>query len=608
MLSTIRRQSLFVILIILTITLISSTVISQRTYLNSVKEQTYTYLASHNNFIRTLISEEGSFTPSQLQEYADTQNIRITIIAPGGKVLFDSDYDESGMESHLYRMEVQEALRNTWGTSERFSNTQRLPVLYTASYTGTDARPVIRVSEPLEQLRSHSSVFFRYMTISSVLLFLFSLALTLVSLNRITKPLEDVKKLAESYAEGNLKAKKIIHGPLELKQLSLILMEMAERLDGTLAELNTSRTTIESMINNVSQGMLLLDSSLSIVIANSPSYQLIGTDLVLEGRAIHRVINNATLMAKLRESLRARHALTFTLEHYDHLWGETARLVGKDQTKTLRITIDPVFADEEHPAVVITISDMSALVKLELMRKEFVANVSHELKTPITSIAGFAQILLDEGENLSEEQKRHLSIITRQSANMLTVIQDLLLLSSLEKDHAVLSRSWVDIDTVIDQSLLNTRYKAESKHIEMSSEKHNDEGLEVFIHPMLITQAVTNLLMNAITYSPEYSRVLLSVNVDESTIVFKVTDNGCGISGEDQERIFERFYRVDAARSRSQGGTGLGLSIVKHIAQAHDGSVRVESEPGRGSTFTITISRTGKDFSSLSRQREEINS
>ncbi len=607
MLSTIRRQSLAVVLAILVITLVSVIFISQRTYLNSLKEQTYTALASHNAYVQTLLKKDGTFSDSVMQQYADIQDIRITIIKRDGKVLFDNIYDEAQMESHLYREEVQESLKDGYGMSDRFSATQRLPVLYYATYSGDDSQPFIRVSTPLQQLRSHRAIFTRYMLFSSAILLILTIGLTIFSLSRITRPLESVKQLAESFADGNLKAKVIVHGPLELRQLSQVLMEMAKQLDSTLVELNTSRTMVETMINSVSQGLILLDTDLTIQIANRPSSLLIGTDQNLEGRPIHHIINSASLMERLRQSLKEQERLDVTLEHFGHLWGETARVVGREQTKTIRISIDPVISESNNLAVVITLTDMSAAAKLEQMRKDFVANVSHELKTPITAIAGFAHTLLDEGDELTSEQNRYLEIIQRQSSNMLTVIQDLLLLSSLEKDDTSLTRSWVDIEHVVQQSVIACRFKAEQKDITVTQDIQNLEDLSVYLHPMLIQQALTNLIMNAVTYSPEHSRVDIKASVNEEDIIFTVTDQGVGISEEDQERIFERFYRVDAARSRSQGGTGLGLSIVKHIAQVHDGTVQVKSTVGRGSTFTIRISRKGREFSSLSQKREEIN-
>ena len=608
MLSTIRSQSLLVVLVILMVTLASAIIISQSTYLLSVKEQVYENLESHNAYVDTLVSSDGSFDPGSVQEYADIQNIRITLIHRDGRVLFDSEYDESSLESHLYRQEVQSSLRTGTGTSERFSATQRLPVLYLSTYEGPQAFGFIRVSTPLQQLRNHRRVFTRYMALSSALLLLLTIAITAYALSKINRPLENVKQLAGSYANGNLKAKKIIRGPLELQQLSQVLMEMAEKLNTTVGELNTSRSMIETMINSVSQGLILLDSNLSVQIANSPSYALIGTDQVLDGKPIHRIIQSPVLMERLRQSLKEQTGLTLVLEHYNHLWGETAAIVGREQTKTIRIAIDPVYSETDNLAIVLTLTDMSAFAKLEQIRRDFVANVSHELKTPITAISGFAHTLLDEQESLSDEQKRYLSIIQRQSDNMLTVIQDLLLLSSLENGKAALTRSWVDIEHVVRQSINSCRYKADTKEIMIDTRIENPDSLSVYIHPMLIQQALTNLLMNAVNYSPDHSQVTVQVSVNEEDIIFKVTDHGVGIALEDQERIFERFYRVDAARSRSEGGTGLGLSIVKHIAQVHDGSVEVASSLGRGSTFTIRVSRKGKDFSSLYSHREEINS
>ena len=608
MLSTIRSQSLLVVLVILTVTLTSAIIISQSTFLISVKEQVTENLESHNAYVDTLVSSDGTFDPAQIQEYADLQHIRITLIRRDGKVLFDSEYEESSLESHLYRQEVQASLKKGMGTSERFSATQRLPVLYLSTYEGPDAFGFIRVSTPLQQLRSHRRVFTRYMFFSSALLLLLTIAITAYTLSRINRPLEEVKQLADSYANGNLKAKKRIRGPLELQQLSQVLMEMAEKLNTTVGELNTSRSMIETMINSVSQGLILLDSNLTVQIANSPSYALIGTDQALDGKPIHRIIHSPALMERLRQSLKEQTGLTLVLEHHNHLWGETAAIVGREQTKTIRIAIDPVYSETDNLAIVLTLTDMSAFAKLEQIRKDFVANVSHELKTPITAISGFAHTLLEEQEKLSEEQQRYLSIIQRQSDNMLTVIQDLLLLSSLENGKASLTRSWVDIEHVVQQSINSCRYKADTKEIMIDTRIMNPDSLSVYIHPMLIQQALTNLLMNAVNYSPEHSQVTVQVSVNEEDIIFRVSDHGVGIALEDQERIFERFYRVDAARSRSQGGTGLGLSIVKHIAQVHDGSVEVTSSLGRGSTFTVRVSRKGKDFSFLSSHREQIHS
>lgn len=292
MLSTIRSQSLLVVLVILTVTLTSAIIISQSTFLLSVKEQVYESLESHNGYVDTLVSPDGSFDPGSIQEYADIQNIRITLIHRDGRVLFDSEYDEKSMESHLYRQEVQTSLKKGMGTSERFSATQRLPVLYLSTYKGPESFGFIRVSTPLQQLRSHRRVFTRYMALSSALLFILTIAITAFTLSKINRPLEDVKQLASAYANGDLRAKKIIRGPLELQQLSQVLMEMAGKLNTTLADLNTSRSMIETMINSVSQGLILLDSNLTVQIANSPSYALIGTDQILDGKPIHRIINS----------------------------------------------------------------------------------------------------------------------------------------------------------------------------------------------------------------------------------------------------------------------------------------------------------------------------
>jgi two-component system phosphate regulon sensor histidine kinase PhoR len=361
------------------------------------------------------------------------------------------------------------------------------------------------------------------------------------------------------------------------------------------------------MINSVSQGLLLLDTNMIIRIANTPSYELLPSKGTLEGHPISQIINSGKVNETIRHCKESSSHQEITIAQFTHLYGETARIVGKEKTRTLKFAIDPIEDESTSMSLVITITDMTEIVKLEQMRKDFVANVSHELKTPITAISGFSQTLLDEEENqLNETQRRFLSIIHRQGQNMLSIVQDLLLLSSLEQEQTNLVQSWVDIEHVIEQSLISCNYRSQEKDILIENSIDNKRNLPVFIHPVLIGQALTNLLTNAIAYSPNKSVIRVETIVDEQTLTIRVIDSGYGIPLDEQERIFERFYRVDTARSRSQGGTGLGLSIVKHIASAHHGSVTVSSVVDKGSTFTFTIDRKGGEFSQLEKSREKM--
>nr|MDA3823331.1 ATP-binding protein [Bacteroidales bacterium] len=356
-----------------------------------------------------------------------------------------------------------------------------------------------------------------------------------------------------------------------------------------------------------SQGLLLLDDNLTIRIANTSSYELLPSNQKLEEHSISEIINSTKVLETIHLCKECNHHTEIIIEQYTHLYGETAKIVGKEMIRTLRFSVDPIHDESTSMALVITITDMSEIVKLEQMRRSFVANVSHELKTPITAIAGFSQTLLDEAKDqFNSTQLKFLKIIHRQGNNMLSIVEDLLLLSSLEQENTHLTYSWVDIEHVIEQSIAACRYRAEEKKILIEYSIENAENLPVFIHPVLIGQALTNLLTNAIIYSTPQRSVHIETVVNENDLIMKVIDTGYGIPLEEQERIFERFYRLDTARSRSSGGTGLGLSIVKHIAQVHNGTVSVSSSIDIGSTFTLTIDRKGKEFSQLEKSRERI--
>ncbi|MEX2561444.1 MAG: ATP-binding protein, partial [Pirellulales bacterium] len=238
---------------------------------------------------------------------------------------------------------------------------------------------------------------------------------------------------------------------------------------------------------------------------------------------------------------------------------------------------------------VIVLNDVSRLRQLENMRRDFAANVSHELKTPVTSIKGFVETLLDGAMRDSQDSERFLRIIARQADRLDSIIEDLLSLSRIEKegDAADLVLTLAELRGVLESALHDCDSKASERGIRIALSC--DDGLQARINPPLLEQAVTNLLDNAIKYSEPAGEVQLSGQTAGGEVLIVVRDQGCGIAEEHLSRLFERFYRVDKARSRKLGGTGLGLAIVKHIVLAHRGQVTVESAPSAGSTFTIHL-------------------
>ncbi|MCT4787343.1 sensor histidine kinase, partial [Exiguobacterium aestuarii] len=229
------------------------------------------------------------------------------------------------------------------------------------------------------------------------------------------------------------------------------------------------------------------------------------------------------------------------------------------------------------------------LKRLEKMRKDFVANVSHELKTPLTSIRGFSETLLDGAKEVPELRDQFLDIIQKEATRMQVLVEDLLELSRLERDDFQMELVFVDLNQLVDEVCLLLSQKARKKSIQLEAKHHGTAVLQADLNRM--KQVIMNLVANAINYSPEGSRVEISVEAEGDAYKLRVKDNGIGIAEKEVSRIFERFYRVDKARSRNSGGTGLGLAIVKHIIDLHHASIDVDSVEGKGTTFTITFPR-----------------
>jgi two-component system phosphate regulon sensor histidine kinase PhoR len=269
------------------------------------------------------------------------------------------------------------------------------------------------------------------------------------------------------------------------------------------------------------------------------------------------------------------------------------RLPGQPRDQVLELHASPLRDAGGSPAgAVVVLHDITELRRLETLRREFVANVSHELKTPLTAICGLVETLLDDGGMDHDTQRRFLDKVQRQADRLATLVRDLLTLSRVEAEEATIERTRLDLREPILDSLRGLQPTAEEKRITL--EHSAPEGpVAISGERETLRQAVDNLLDNAVKYTPAGGRVWLRLRVEDQTAVIEVEDTGIGIEPRDQRRVFERFYRVDKARSRELGGTGLGLSIVKHVALAHGGEVSVESAPGKGSRFMIRLPLDG---------------
>lgn len=354
-----------------------------------------------------------------------------------------------------------------------------------------------------------------------------------------------------------------------------IIQQLSTRLTSVLRKKEESDAALASMM----EGVIAVDSEGRILTANEAAQKLLNISVVPHTNPnINLVIQNPEFLELIRRILDTHQ----TVE-------EEIRLSHKDGA-ILQVKGSPLLENNRGSiGAVLVFHDTSQLRKLETIRQDFDANVSHELKTPITSIKGFVETLLDGALNDREDAERFLHIVSKQADRLTAIIEDLLALSRLEQEDSSqeIAKEYVSIQELVERSCQACQLKGEEK--ELSFIRDLEEGMVLYVNPHLIEQALVNLISNAIKYSHERGKIILRAQSNGEDVTISVRDYGVGIPSKDLSRVFERFYRVDRARSRKMGGTGLGLAIVKHIAQAHDGSVSVESGVNQGSTFYIHL-------------------
>ena len=364
----------------------------------------------------------------------------------------------------------------------------------------------------------------------------------------------------------------------ELGELSKNFNDMIDIMNSKIEEVEYNHLQMTSILKSISLGILAVDIDGNIMLINDEAKRILKCDKYefIEGKNINLIINESSLLKEIALFKGSKESKYVELTTDDEI--------------VYSINLDPIYLQDMDNIIIgsiINIKDITEKVKLENMRTDFVANVSHELKTPLTSISGFVETLkLNENIDI-ETRNRFLGIIESESDRLKRLIDDILLLSFIEKKETK-SIELVNIYEVFMEVYEMTNYFAKSKNINVSY-KFSDQNISILSNRDYVKQIFLNLIDNAIKYTPENKDVYVEVYYDKNNLVIKVGDNGIGIPKEDIKRIFERFYRVDKARSREVGGTGLGLAITKHIVKNLDGTINVKSELGQGSEFIITI-------------------
>jgi two-component system phosphate regulon sensor histidine kinase PhoR len=524
-------------------------------------------------------NEAAGDIQSQIQRLGQETGTRITLVLPTGVVMADSVEAPAEMENHGDRPEIVSALTNPFGVSRRFSNTLRESLLYVARAVrdSGDMIGVVRISIPLSDVDSRLSALRATVLFGAGIGVLVALAIGLVVAQRITSPISEMTEVAEAFGKGDYGRRVESLPGDEIGVLGGTLNRLAEELTRRIASLGHERARLGAMVAGMQEGVLAVDHEGRVVFCNRAVGRLLDVDAaIVEGQ----MLSNLAVAPELHELLRAAGA--------QQTPGRAELTVnGRSGDIVMDARATPFEADEEG-GVVVVLYDITNLRRLEQIRTDFVANVSHELKTPLTSIKGYVETLLSGAIHDEENNMRFLGKIEDQVNRLTSLVSDLLSLAQVEASGEAIPLTPIDWVPLIRETSQRHEPAIAAKRLEFS--------LELPGHPVRVQgddealiQILDNLLDNAIKYTPEGGSVSLRLSQEEFRASLEVEDSGIGIPRGDFERIFERFYRVDKARSRELGGTGLGLSIVKHLVRGLRGEIRVESRVASGSLFTVLL-------------------
>ena len=534
------------------------------------------------------LASQSAFLQGQAQRFKEIAEMRVTYIRSDGVVMGDSDHQPETMDNHLNREEVREALEQGTGTSTRYSDTLQMNMLYVATkMTSSDAAGnvgVIRLAMSLDDVESSLNRMWLALVLSLFLLFALAAIVSYRVALSVTRPLERMTSVAKRIASRDYAIRVPEGGRDEIGELARALNAMAGSLQNQLDEIGQNGARLQSVLDNMTSGVVMIGHDGRITLYNRKAEQLLGST------ARERVGRSYT---EIRYHYELQSLIRIGLSHPDMMYEELS--IYYPEERLLEIGLVPMtMSGEEEPGLLLVLQDVTAIRKLESMRSDFVANVSHELKTPVAAVRGFAETLLSGAMDDRETAKSFLTIIYEESDRLNRLIGDILELSKIESRRSPLQFSPIDLTQFLGRmtELLSTDATKKAITLDVQSEP------ELFLEADedRLGQIVMNLIQNGINYTPEGGMVKVRAEFaagedgDEADKVrITVSDTGIGIPKQDIERIFERFYRVDKARSRGSGGTGLGLSIVKHLVELHHGTIRVESTVGVGSRFIMEL-------------------
>ncbi len=506
--------------------------------------------------------------------------VRFTIILPDGVVVADSEQNPQKMDNHGSRPEIREAFEGITGHAQRYSTTLKQKMMYVAYPVNSDGKllAVMRTALPLTTIDEALTAVYIKMTFAGLLIAVLAAGVGLYVSRRISHPIEAMRKGADQYARGELDLRIQPPATLELASLAEALNTMAAQLQSRMTAIMRQRNELEAVLSSMVEGVIALDGDEKVLSLNTTAKKMFPNPSDSHvGRSLAELVRSKELAEMVQAVQNSGRSSQADISHQG--WEE----------RVLKAHCAPLRDGDGYPmGTLVVLHDVTQLRRLENMRKDFAANVSHEIKTPLTAIKGFVETLQDGDLDSKAESGRFLGIIAKHVDRLAAIIDDLMHLSRIERsgETKALALEECRVRELLSTAMGLCCERAHTKGLQMDLDCHVD--LTAQLDAPLMEQALVNLLDNAIKYTQRTpARITLSGFIEKDELHIVVADEGIGIGRKHLPRLFERFYRVDKARSRHMGGTGLGLAIVKHITQAHGGRVIVQSEVGHGSTFTL---------------------
>lgn len=577
-----RSRLLFALITLITLVFLALGLLLAQLFKNYYVESFHQKIQMETKLITQLLSAEYQTDNLYLlfDKVGEETDSRIMVYSSKGELWFDSEREFVALKRHSTIIEdiLNESTYSKTGTKEM---TGGYDVYYywerISLSAGQDA--VVILNTQIDEIKRFNNHMWWILFIS------FGISLTVMILlgsritTRYTKPIEAATITAIELAKGNYHARTYEDRHDETGLLSTSINILARNLQETIESNQIQQERLSTLIENMGSGLVLIDEKGYTTLVNKVFRQWFDIDPsqflykhyyeVMTSKEIHKLVEEVFMIEQpVRREVQIQDGLE--KKHYDVLG---APIMGNAH---------------EWKGTVIVFHDITELKKLEQMRKDFVANVSHELKTPITSITGFTETLLDGAMNDQEALENFLRIIHIESERLQSLVKDLLDLSKIEQHGFTLDIQEFEFNELIDEVIAILKPKAMTREIELHTDIQFDQ-LRIKGDPLRIKQIIINLVNNALSYTPKNGFVSIRAYEEKQWLVIQVADSGIGIEKHEIPRIFERFYRVDKARSRNSGGTGLGLAIVKHLVEAHKGKIKVESQVGKGTTFSIYL-------------------